>query len=94
MSPDNTRVTLNWCIFGFPSNPNTTLAKAQCLSVCAGSQVVFQAALTENVVNVTSAIVEPYAFCEARSGAFGRDIAVCQDCLDRTEGTTTLVNCK
>ena len=87
----NIKATIDWCVFGYPLNPNITAANAQCNNICAGAQNQMQEALVDHSGPLNRAL--QYQYCEDGSAAFSENVNACISCLESLRSTVALINC-
>ena len=88
----NMRFTIDWCIYGYPNNPNQTLVMTSCYEACVGPNSELESASTNQILSTNSST--QYQYCDVNSGAFPRNVGACIDCVQNVPNSTTLVNCE
>lgn len=84
------RFTIDWCIYGYPNNPNQTLVMTSCYEACVGPNSELESASTNQILSTNSST--QYQYCDVNSGAFPRNVGACIDCVQNVPNSTTLVN--
>ncbi|MCJ1471118.1 hypothetical protein MMC07_009766 [Pseudocyphellaria aurata] len=84
------KFNVNWCIFGYPNNPQITKASSQCGDVCSGSGNSARAALVDSPVQKDVAL--QYQYCQNEDKAFSKIVKDCLKCLNEVPKAKTLSN--
>ncbi|KAJ5441915.1 hypothetical protein N7445_004922 [Penicillium cf. griseofulvum] len=82
----NVRYNFDWCVFGYPSNNETTTAMKACGQICD--------AILDPMTNklFTESESSRYEYCTRDDGAFTDHASSCQQCLEKVEGASILAN--
>ncbi|KUM64358.1 hypothetical protein ACN42_g2717 [Penicillium freii] len=82
----NVRYNFDWCVFGYPSNNETTTAMTACGQICN--------AILDPMTNklFTESESNRYEYCTRDDGAFKDHASSCQQCLEKVEGASILAN--
>ncbi|KAJ6191270.1 hypothetical protein N7519_001291 [Penicillium mononematosum] len=82
----NVRYNFDWCVFGYPSNNETTTAAKACGQICD--------AILDPMTNklFTESQSNRYEYCTRNDGAFTDHATSCQQCLEKVEGASILAN--
>ena len=88
------RFALDWCVFGYPNNPNQTLAYVSCNEACSDDDANMEASLEYQVLNTTISQETPFQYCDLYSGAYTKNADACLQCLEKVPGSTALANCE
>ncbi|MCJ1466849.1 hypothetical protein MMC07_005470 [Pseudocyphellaria aurata] len=86
----NMKYNVDWCVFGYPNNPQITEANSQCGDVCSDSDNSTRLALVDHLVKN-----HPYdalQYCQNENGAFSKTVDDCMKCLNELPNAKTLAN--
>ncbi|MCJ1367335.1 hypothetical protein MMC16_006467 [Acarospora aff. strigata] len=82
----NIKFTVDWCIFGYPSNPDTTAASTTCGDACNNLKPMTTYQLLQTDMSLQ------YSYCRYGNGSFLADVANCTKCLANVPGAQVLSN--
>ena len=84
------KFTLDWCVFGYPDNPDIIPANQKCAEVCAGENNSAKLSLTDRLLQTNATL--QYLYCN------GPDIKStlddCAACLDTVPNAKALGHCE
>ncbi|MCJ1471116.1 hypothetical protein MMC07_009764 [Pseudocyphellaria aurata] len=86
----NIRFNVDWCVFGYPTNPQVTEANSQCGNVCSGPGNSARIALVDRVLR--DEVEFQYQYCQDGNGAFSKIADDCMKYLNEVPKTKTLAN--
>jgi hypothetical protein len=84
----NIKFTVDWCVFGYPDNPNTTAAETACSNACGP----IQPPLTDRLLKTNMSLTYQYCQNDYSSGTFLGGVDACIACLSKMDGTVILGN--
>ncbi len=84
----NMKLTISWCVFGYPSNSVVTPAERACATICAGPVDIAKKSLTDGLLDFNA--TQQYDYCYA-ADSYLND---CAACLDTVEHSKALGKCK
>ncbi|MCJ1463389.1 hypothetical protein MMC07_001996, partial [Pseudocyphellaria aurata] len=87
----NMKYNVDWCVFGYPNNPQVTEANSRCGNVCSGSGNSARAALVDNLL-IPDIGLQTWRYCQNGDGAFSKIANDCMKCLNEVPQAKTLTN--